>query len=783
MKKRILSIVITIALLVTLIPLGAVPVSGASEFVASQEMISVLKAFEGFSRYPYWDYSQWTVGYGTRVPDGKLTEYQTNGIPEEEAEALLAEFLENMGSAVNSFADKFGLQLTQAQFDALLSLSFNCGTSWLYKASTLRTAVVEGWTGDDFIFAFAQWSNSGNETIEGLIRRRLAEANMYLNGVYDVSVPANYSYVRFDPNGGTCEIKVQGYEVNTTPAIRAVPTYDNYIFDGWYTDATGGEKIEKLDSGVKRYTLYAHWRAGDGSNTNQNPTQEITGTAVNYEKQIATGVLNSFQQPVSGSLVVDAYQNGEVVKIVAEYTDASGIKWGKVANNGGWINLAYTKNFDDTASDEGPGVKVTVTGSDVNIRRGPGTAYAVVGQADKGDTLEITSTASGGGYVWGKSTRGWIALKYTNYDVVTKGEESEQKPQETPETKPEEKPQEQPSTDKKEETVVATGKVKVNSGRLNVRSGPSTGYGTVGSLGNGDTVTIYEIKKVGTMEWGRIGENKWISLSYVVLDKTQTEDNKQENTQPETKPEEKPQEQPENNTTSSAVTGKVVVTSGRLNVRSGAGTNYSVVGWLSAGETVTITEQKTVNGTPWGKTAKGWVCMNYISVTGGSSTESNTGNTGNQTGSTNDNTTTGIKGVVSASGSMLRVRSGPGSSYAIAGYLEDGTEVEILEQKTVGATVWARISKGWISMNYVKVTDGSTTTPAPETDNNTASTVTGTVIADVLNVRSGAGTNNRIVGRLCNGQQVTILETKMVGNVKWGRISTGWISMDYIRQQ
>ena len=30
-------------------------------------------------------------------------------------------------------------------------------------------------------------------------------------------------------------------------------------------------------------------------------------------------------------------------------------------------------------------------------------------------------------------------------------------------------------------------------------------------------------------------------------------------------------------------------------------------------------------------------------------------------------------------------------------------------------------------------------------------------------------------------KQVTILETKMVGNVKWGRISTGWISMDYIR--
>ena len=696
--------------------------------------------------------------------DGKLAEYKANGIPEDEAEALLAEFLDTMGEAVNSFADKFGLNLTQAQFDALLSLSFNCGTSWLYKPSTLRTAVVEGWTGDDFIFAFAQWSNSGNKTITGLIRRRLAEANMYLNGVYDIAVPNHYSYVQFDPNGGETEIKVQGYDVSVTPEIRAVPTYNSFVFDGWYTDPTGGEKIEKLDAGVKEYILYAHWRAGDGTDVPQDTTQEITGTAVSYEKQIATGVLNSFQQPVKGALVVDAYQNGEVVKIVSEYTDASGIKWGKVSNDGGWINLSYTQDFVATEEDEGPGVKITVTGSDVNLRRGPGTAYAVVGQADKGDTLEITRTAAGGGYTWGKSSKGWIALKYTDYDTVVNGGQ--------PEQKPEEKPEDKPQTDNKEETVIATGKVKVTSGRLNIRSGPSTGHGTVGSLSNGEAVKIYETKKAGTMEWGRI-DRGWISLTYVALDNVQT-DNKEEET-PEQKPEEKPEEKPETNDSTSSVTGKVVVTSGRLNVRSGAGTNYSVVGWLNAGETVTITEQKTVNGTPWGKTAKGWVCMNYISVSGASNNTGNSGSTDNG----NNNAGNAVTGTVSASGSMLRIRTGPGSSYAIAGYLEDGAAVEILEQKTVGATVWGRISKGWISLNYVKL---NSTTTAPEQDNTSNSgTITGTVIADVLNVRSDAGTNNRIVSRLYNGQQVTILETKMVGNVKWGRISTGWISMDYIK--
>lgn len=761
MKKRILSVVLTVALLITLIPMGAIPVNAASEFTASNEMIELLKKFEGFSLYPYWDYSQWTVGYGTRVPDDKLAEYKANGIPQDEAEALLMEFLDTMGAAVNSFADKFGLTLTQAQFDALLSLSFNCGTSWLYKPSTLRTAVVEGWTGDDFVFAFAQWSNSGSETIPGLIRRRLSEANMYLNGIYELSVPAGYSYVQFNPNGGETEIKVQGYLVDTAPEIRAVPTYDSFVFDGWYTDPTGGEKVTKLDAGVKGYMLYAHWRAGDGADAPQDTTQEITGTTVNYEKQIATGVLNSFQQPVKGALVVDAYQNGEVVKIVSEYTDASGIKWGKVSNDGGWINLSYTQDFVETEEDEGPGVKITVTGSDVNLRRGPGTAYAVVDRADKGDTLEITRTASGGGYVWGKSSKGWIALKYTDYDTVVKGEE--------PEQKPEEKPEEKPETDNKEETVVAAGKVKLQSGRLNIRSGPSTGYSAVGSLANGESVKIYEIKKSGTMEWGRISSG-WISLSYVVLDKNDTQE--------EQKPEQKPEDKPDNNNSVSGVTGKVVVSSGRLNIRSGAGTNYSVVGWLSAGETVTITEQKTVNGTPWGKTAKGWVCMNYISVSGASGNNGGANNGGNTSGNESSGS---VKGTVSASGSMLRVRTGPGSSYSIAGYLEDGSAVEILEQKTVGATTWGRIAKGWISLNYVKL-DGSASAPEQDKeDNSGSSTISGTVIADVLNVRSDAGTNNRIVGRLYNGQKVIILETKMVGSVKWGRISTGWISMDYVK--
>ena len=801
MRNRILSFAMAIALLISLIPMAAVPAKAASAFVASQEMIEVLKTWEGFSRKPYWDYKQWTVGYGTRVPDGKLQEYQTNGIPEEEAEALLQEFLVTMGAELNTFFDKFGLKMDQGKFDALLSFSFNCGTGWLYKPSTVRTAIIEGWEGDDLIFALAQWSNSGNETIPGLIRRRLAEADMYLNGNYASTPPVDYCYVRFNANGGETDIAVQGYNVTVEPEVRAVPTYGNFVFEGWYTDPTGGEKVTKLDATVKNYTLYAHWSAGNGESAPNDEPQDITGTAVNYVKQIATGVLNSFEQPFKGSLVVDAYPNGETVKIVAEYVDGNGVKWGQISD-GGWINLAYTQ--DVTAAEENePGVKITVTGTDVNLRRGPSTSYGVIGTANKGDVLEITRTETADGYVWGKSGKGWIALKYTDYDaVVNGGNSSEDNKDQGSNNDTNNNNTNTPENGNTSDSGKAvTGKIKLQSGTLNIRSGPSTGYGVVGYYNNGESVTILEIKAVGAMEWGKV-DRGWICMTYVQLDKQETPedsntgDTNQKDDNADIGAADKEDNKEDNNTgsdansgntsgnggtapdqgsgnTNSSVTGKIVLSSGKLNVRNGAGMGYTVVAWLSAGEKVIITEQTTINGTAWGRIDKGWICMNYVSL---DKVDDNTQSGGSEeTGTTNIS----VKGVVSANGSKLRVRTGPGSSYGIAAYLNDGAKVEILEQKTVNGTVWGRISNGWISMNYVKQSDSSDdTTSKEETDDNT---VIGTVIADCLHVRSDAGTNNQIVARLYTGEKVTILETKTVDGVKWGRISAGWICMDYVK--
>jgi len=295
-----------------------------------------------------------------------------------------------------------------------------------------------------------------------------------------------------------------------------------------------------------------------------------------------------------------------------------------------------------------------------------------------------------------------------------------------------------------ETTKTQMGTVKV-SDTLRIRSGPSTGYDVTGYLSNGTRVEILEQKIAGSMIWGKIDKG-WISLSYVILDKQETEAKPE--TKPEAKPETKPEEQPAAQTTG---TVKVI---DFLRVRSGPGTSYSVAGYLSNGDKVSILETKESGSMTWGKIDKGWISLDYVVLDKKES----------------DTPVSVITGKVNVN-DFLRVRTGPGTSYAIAGFLEKDTEVEILEQKTVGSTTWGKIDKGWISLDYVVLNNQK---PA-ETK------VIKTVTADCLRIRSNAGTENSVVGYLYEGAKVEILETKTVGNTQWGKVANGWISLEYVK--
>ena len=170
MKKRLVSLLLAVVVSFSVVMAGVFPASAEEAqtgLITSDTCIQMIKAEEGFCRTPYWDYAQYTVGYGTRCPDDKIEYYTQHGITNEEAEELLRYYLTSIEEDLNTrLIEKYSLTLQQHQFDALVMFSYNCGTGWLYKQQdNLRDAIVSGATGNELIDRFTRWCNAGGQIL------------------------------------------------------------------------------------------------------------------------------------------------------------------------------------------------------------------------------------------------------------------------------------------------------------------------------------------------------------------------------------------------------------------------------------------------------------------------------------------------------------------------------------------------------------------------------------------------------------------------------------------
>ncbi|MBQ6570133.1 MAG: SH3 domain-containing protein [Clostridia bacterium] len=236
-------------------------------------------------------------------------------------------------------------------------------------------------------------------------------------------------------------------------------------------------------------------------------------------------------------------------------------------------------------------------------------------------------------------------------------------------------------------------------------------------------------------------------------------------------------------TTPAAGTKTGTVNTSTLNMRSGAGTSYSVVTTLSKGAVVTILG---TSGswykiqTSAGKT--GYVSTQYITVN-----NTTAATTTPKTTTTTKTTTTAVtsqNGYVNTS--TLNMRSGAGTNYAVVSKLTQGTVVTFLG--TSGS--WYKIKTsdgktGYVSSQYVTVKSaapGTTTTTTPKTTTTTtAAAKTGVVNTSTLNMRRGAGTSYSVVTKISKGTVVTILGTSGSWyKVKLSDGKTGYVSQTYI---
>jgi len=139
----------------------------------TNEGLNLIKRFEGFSETVYICPAGYpTIGYGHVVKDH---ENFSCGISEEEAEDLLRE---DTQVAENAVLRLITVPLTDGQFDALVSFTFNLGGGALQR-STLRRKVNRE-EHEDVPREFLRWVWAGGRKLKGLIKRREAEAVFYM---------------------------------------------------------------------------------------------------------------------------------------------------------------------------------------------------------------------------------------------------------------------------------------------------------------------------------------------------------------------------------------------------------------------------------------------------------------------------------------------------------------------------------------------------------------------------------------------------------------------------
>jgi len=136
----------------------------------SQEGLSLIKKFEGCELEAYkCAAGVLTIGYGSTkgVKEGDT-------ITQEEADNLLLHEMNEYEGYIN---DAVTVDLKQNQFDALVSWVFNLGPANL-KASTMLK-VLNNKEYDDVPAQIKRWNKAGGKVLQGLIRRREAEALLF----------------------------------------------------------------------------------------------------------------------------------------------------------------------------------------------------------------------------------------------------------------------------------------------------------------------------------------------------------------------------------------------------------------------------------------------------------------------------------------------------------------------------------------------------------------------------------------------------------------------------
>jgi lysozyme len=138
--------------------------------------IDMMHHFEGCKLQAYQCSAKvWTIGWGNTYYQDKRPVKQGDKVTQDQANELFEMVMNEFAIEVRKALTK---EVSENQFSALVCFAYNVGIGNLKKSTLLKKVNVN--PNDETIAAeFAKWNKAGGKVLNGLVRRRKAEADLY----------------------------------------------------------------------------------------------------------------------------------------------------------------------------------------------------------------------------------------------------------------------------------------------------------------------------------------------------------------------------------------------------------------------------------------------------------------------------------------------------------------------------------------------------------------------------------------------------------------------------
>ena len=200
--------------------------------------------------------------------------------------------------------------------------------------------------------------------------------------------------VTFDPNGGSTSESSRNIESESKIGVLPTATRQKYIFDGWFTEIDGGEKINENTVVLDNVTYYAHWIKAEVAEVNgvqYDTVQEAVDAVTKDNTPTTISIMTNTNEAITVS------KNQNIIFDLQNYKMVNNGNKPVITNNGTVTISSGTVESDVEYAtiDSNAGAKLILNGGRIVSNGTRSAIYNAGGTVEiSGDTYLI-STASG----------------------------------------------------------------------------------------------------------------------------------------------------------------------------------------------------------------------------------------------------------------------------------------------------------------------------------------------------------------------------------------------------